>query len=188
VETVYLVAAMIRIEFSERDRKTIKQLRYAHPHPRVRQRMEVLWLKSQGLAHQEICRLAGVSSNTLRQYLRLFQAGGIRKLLELNFYAPVSELEGHRFRLESYFREHPPATLNEAAAKIQELTGLKRSPSAVGKFLNALGMAPRRVGTIPSKADPDAQERFRINELEPRLEEAKQGKRAIFLSTLLTSS
>ena len=58
----------------------------------------------------------------------------------------------------------------------------------MGKFLNALGMAPRRVGTIPSKADPDAQERFRINELEPRLEEAKQGKRAIFLSTLLTSS
>jgi transposase-like protein len=40
--------------------------------------MEALWLKSQGLEHQEICRLAGVSSNTLRKYLRLFQAGGIK--------------------------------------------------------------------------------------------------------------
>ena len=56
----------------------------------------------------------------------------------------------------------------------------------MGKFLNALGMAPRRVGTIPSKADPEKQEHFLINELEPRLEEAKQGKRAIFLSMLLT--
>jgi transposase len=179
---------MIRIEFSAQDLEKLQQLRYEHAHPRVRRRMEVLWLKSQGLEHQEICRLAGVSSNTLRQYFRMFQVGGIKKLLELNFYAPTSELERHRRQLETHFREHPPATLNEAAAKIQELTGLKRSPSAVGTFLNSLGMAPRRVGTIPSKADPEKQEHFRINELEPRLEEARQGKRAIFLSMLLILS
>lgn len=182
-----LVAAMIRIEFSEQDLKQIQQLRYAHAHPRVRRRMEALWLKSQGLEHQEICRLAGLSSNTLRKYLRLFQIGGVKKLTELNFYAPASELACHRYQLKTYFRDHPPATLNEAAAKIEELTGLKRSPSAVGRFLNMLGMAPRRVGTIPSKADPEKQERFRVNELEPRLEQARQGKRAIFLSMLLTS-
>jgi transposase len=178
---------MIRIEFSEQDLKKIQQLRYEHARPRVRRRMEVLWLKSQGLAHQEICRLAGISSNTLRQYLGMFQSGGVKKLTEFNFYAPTSELEQHRDRLEAHFREHPPATINEAASKIQELTGIKRSPSAVGRFLNSLGMAPRRVGAIPAKADPEEQERFRINELEPRLEEARQGKRAIFLSMLLTS-
>ncbi len=118
----------------------------------------------------------------------MFQAGGIKKLLELNFYSSTSELERHRCQLEAHLREHPPATLNEAAAEIQELTGLKRSPSAVGTFLNSLGMAPRRVGTIPSKADQEKQEHFRINELEPRLEEARQGKRAIFLSMLLILS
>lgn len=185
---MHLSATMIRIEFSEQDRKDIKRLRYEHPHPRVRRRMEVLWLKSQGLAHQEICRLAQVSSNTLREYLRRFQSGGVRKLMELNFYAPTSELEQYRYKLESYFRKHPPATISEASAKIQELTGIKRSPSAVGRFLNSLGMAPRKVGSIPSKADPDEQERFRINELEPRLEEARTGKRALFLSMPLTSS
>jgi hypothetical protein len=57
----------------------------------------------------------------------------------------------------------------------------------VGRFLHALGMAPRRVGTIPSKADPEKQESFRVNELEPRLEQAREGKHAIFLSMLLTS-
>lgn len=148
--------------------------------------MEVLWLKSQGLARREICRLAGISSNTLRQYLGMFQSGGIKKLTALNFYAPISELEQHRYRLEAHFREHPPATINEAAAMIEELTGIKRSPSAVGRFLNSLGMVPRRVGIIPSKADPEEQEHFCINKLEPRLEEARQGKRAIFLSMPLT--
>jgi DNA-binding NarL/FixJ family response regulator len=94
---------MIRIEFSEQDLKKIQQLRYAHPHPRVRRRMEVLWLKSQGLAHREICRLAGISSNTLRQCLGMFQSVGIKKLTELSFYAPTSELEPHRYRLEVHF-------------------------------------------------------------------------------------
>jgi transposase len=178
---------MIRIEFSEQDLEDIGQLRYNHPHPRVRRRMEVLWLKSQGLAHKDICRLAGISSNTLRDYLRMFQSGGIKRVTELNFRAPQSDLEQYRAGLASYFREHPPATLNEAAAKIRELTGIERSPSAVGRFLHSLGMAPRRVGTIPSKADPEEQERFRINELEPRLEEARQGQRAIFLSMPLIS-
>lgn len=150
--------------------------------------MEVLWLKSQGLAHHDICRLAGISSNTLRQYLRMFQSSGVKKLTQSNFYAPRSEFMAHRCQLEAYFRTYPPATINEAASKIQELTGIKRSPSAVGMFLNALGMAPSKVGTIPAKADPEEQERFRNNELEPRLEEARQGKRAIFLSMRPISS
>jgi len=61
--------------------------------------MQVLWLKSQGLQRWEICRLAGVSSNTVRTYLRLFKAGGIKRLTELNFYAPASDLERHRDQL-----------------------------------------------------------------------------------------
>jgi transposase len=178
---------MIRIDFSEQEIRKIKQLRYDHPHPRVRKRMDVLWLKSQGLPHGEICRLTGISSNTLRTYLRIFQSGGVEKLTEMDFYAPTSELEQHRYLLEAYFRKHPPATINEAMAKIEELTGIKRSPSAVGRFLNSLGMRPRKVGAVPSKADPEEQENFKINKLEPRLEEAKEGKRAIFLSMLPTS-
>jgi len=91
-------------------------------------RADVLWLKSQGLAHQEICRLTGICGNTLRSYLRLFCSGGVDKVMELKFYAPTSELEQHRHRLEVHFRQHPPATIKEAMANIQELTGLKRSP------------------------------------------------------------
>jgi len=171
---------MIRIEISEQDIKTIKRLRDNDPDPRIRRRMDVLWLKSQGVAHQEISRFTGVSGNTVRRYLGLFQSGGLEKLMELNCYAPTSELEAHRRHLETYFREHPPATINEAMESIRELTGIKRSPGAVGRFLRSLGMAPRKVGAIPSKADPDKQEEFRISKLEPRLEEAKRGKRAVF--------
>ena len=146
---------MIRVDFSPHHISKIRKLRYDHPHPRVRKRMDVLWLKSQGLPHEEICRLTGISGNTLCKYLRMFQSGGIEKLEEINFYTPTSELDQHRHQIEAYFREHPPASIKEAMVKIEELTGIKRSPSAVGRFLNSLGMRPRKVGAIPSKADPD---------------------------------
>lgn len=116
----------------------------------------------------------------MRNYFRLYQTGGLQKILEFNFHTPVSELEQHRGLLEAYFREHPPRTINEAISKIEELTGIKRSHGVVGPFLHSLGMAPRKVGSIPSKADPVEQENFRINKLEPRLDEAKQGERAVF--------
>ena len=58
---------MIRTAFSEEDIRTIKKLRYTDPHPKVRRRMEALWLKSQGLLHEEICRLTGISGDTLRK-------------------------------------------------------------------------------------------------------------------------
>src|SRR3989304_1157035 len=37
-----------------------------------------------------------------------------------------------------------------------------------------------KVGMIPAKADPEVQEEFKNNELEPRLKEAQEGKRAVF--------
>ena len=63
--------------------------------------------------------------------------------------------------LEAYFREHPPATVAEAAAQIQARTGIARKPTQVRQFLTALGMKPRKVGMIPAKADVDAQEAFK---------------------------
>jgi hypothetical protein len=47
-------------------------------------------------------------------------------------------------------------------------------------FLKSIGMAPRKVGTIPAKADSEEQERFVKEDLEPRLEEAEAGQRAVF--------
>lgn len=46
------------------------------------------------------------------------------------------------------------------------------------KFLKAMGMRCLKVGCLPAKADPDVQEDYKKNQLEPRLEEAKQGKKS----------
>ena len=119
--------------------------------------MEALWLKSQGLPHQAITKLTGISPNTLRSYLRDYQLGGIEKLKEVNFYRPQSELVNYRQTLEDHFRSSPPASINEAIAQIESLTGIKRSPTQVREFLKSMGMRCLKTGVVPSKADPDVQ-------------------------------
>ena len=171
---------MIKLEFTAAETQALDYERYHHPHPRVQRKMEALWLKSRGLPHREISRLTGICATTLTSYLRVYQEGGIEALKEVRFYRPKSELEAHRGTLEDYFRAHPPATIKEAMAKIEQLTGVRRSEERVRVFLKGLGMACRKVGMMPAKADVEAQQSFKENELEPRLEEAKTGQRAVF--------
>ena len=65
-------------------------------------------------------------------------------------------------------------------AKIEELTGIRRSENRVREFLASAGLKRRKTGMIPAKADSDKQEPFLRNEPEPRIKEAKEGKRAVF--------
>lgn len=171
---------MIAIEFSEEEKQALHYERFHHPHPRVQQKMEALWLKSQELAHKEICRLTCISKATLCTYLKDYQEGGIDKLKELNFYQPESALAAYTSTLEAYFREHPPASIKEAMGKIEELTGIQRSETQVRQFLKSMGMKCRKVGMIPAKADPEKQEQFKEKQLEPLLEEAKAETRKAF--------
>ena len=181
---------MIQIEFSPEAIEQLKYERYHHPHPQVQKKMEVLYLKSQGLPHQEIRRLCNISKNTLVSYFRQYQHGGLEALKQLHYKGQPSALNQHANTLSAYFKEHPPRTVAQAQAKIEELTGIKRSPSQIQAFLKRIGLRHRKVGFIPGKgATPEKleeQETFRQQTLEPLLAEAKAGERALFFSMLLT--
>src|SRR3954451_6096310 len=71
---------MIHIDFTPEQIDALHHERFHHPHPRVQLKMEAVYLKSQGLPHQDICRLARISENTLRAYLRPYQEGGVERL------------------------------------------------------------------------------------------------------------
>lgn len=171
---------MIKIEFTEEEIEQLHHEHLHHDHARVRKRCEVVYLKALGFSHQDIGRIVRISQPTVRRYLEMYQEGGIERLKELNFYRPTSELEAHREQLKAEFEANPPQTIKEAVERIAKLTGIRRSPTQVRKFLKNLGMKRLKVGQIPSKADPEKQKTFLEKELKPRLEEAKQGKRHVF--------
>jgi len=151
---------MLRLEFSESDQQALNYERYHHPHPRVQQRMEALWLKSQGIPHHQIARLCRISGNTVRAHLKRYQTGGVEALKQLSFHHPQSALQAHRETIEAHLREHPPQTINEAVAVLETLTGIRRCPTQVRLFLKQLGLKCLKVGLLPAKADPEAQEAY----------------------------
>ena len=125
----------MQLEISPETQAILNYERYRHPMPLVQKRMEALWLKSHGLAHAQIATLVGISENTLREYFELYQAGGIERLKEVHIYRPESELMQHYSSLEAYFQANPPASIKEAQAEIETLTGIKRSATQVRVFL-----------------------------------------------------
>ena len=175
---------MIRIDFTPAEIDALYEARLHHPHHRVGQKLDALYLKSQGLSHQAICRITRITKATLVSYLKAYVEGGLETLTTVRFHHPQSELDQHRLQLEAFFRHHPPSSIAEAQNKIEALTGLHRSPTQVGHFLRRLGLKCRKVGSVPAQAleEEKVQEQTRFQEeaLEPRLKEAQEGEREVF--------
>lgn len=81
---------MIQIEFTPEEIDVLELERYHHPDPKVQRKMEALYLKSQQLAHQDICRLCRISEPTLVTYLKHYQAGGIEQLKKTGIRAQLA--------------------------------------------------------------------------------------------------
>jgi len=94
---------MLCLEFTEEQRQALHYERFHHPHPRVQQKMEALWLKSHGLPHAQIAQLVQVSEETLREYLREYQEGGIERLKVILWQGSESALTAYEGTLEDFF-------------------------------------------------------------------------------------
>ena len=173
---------MRRIQLSPDEKRRLRLDRFHHPCPLVQRRSDVILLRTAGLSYEQIADLCGITTRSVSSYVRLFQTHGVEGLGRVAPNRPTSHLAEYRQTLEGHFRAHPPATISEAIADIERLTGLRRQPTQVRKYLHSIGMKPRRVGMIPAKADPDEQREFLEHKLEGRIEEAKAGQRVLLFT------
>ena len=167
---------MLRANYTDEDRATFQQLRYSYPDERIMRRFEILWLHSCGKFAPEIATLVQQNAYTVRDVIKDFQRGGIALVTTIDSNHPTSDLEQHRVSIIEEFTLRPPASSKEAAARIEKLTGIKRSEQRVRVFMNHIGMKFRKVAAIPAKADLAKQEDFKKNVLEPEIASAKAGK------------
>jgi transposase len=175
------------IRFTEEDRRALAHDRYYYPDPRVQRKMEALWLKSLGLPHDRIALYAGVSRRTLQRYLNEYHDGGLMALRRCPWHHPEGVLAGHESSLAEYLREHPPRSAKQAQALIERHTGVRRGLTQVRHFLKGrLGLRWRKTGAIPVPPRETVEEHarkqaaFLREELEPRLEQARQGRRQVY--------
>ena len=178
---------MRTITFTPEDRQDLAHDRYHHPDPRVQRKMEVLWLKSHGLNHDSIATYADVSRRTVPRYLDEYIEGGLPRLRRCPGNHPQNVLVDHEASLEEYFQKHPPRSTKQARALIEQHTGVRRGLSQVRHFLkDRLGLRWRKVGAIPVPPKKTVEEHareqatFLEEKLEPRLEQARRGRRQVY--------
>jgi len=177
---------MRAITFSEADQQAVAHDRYHHPDPRVQRHLEILWLKHHGETHDRIATLAGCSRSTVQRTLTTYAQGGLEAVRSLAAHVSRSDLDNHRLALEAVFQKRPPRSVKEAQHLIRVYTGIRRGLTQVRRFLHRLGLRPRKVAAIPVPPKSTledhvkAQADFLHKQLQPRLEEARQGKRQVY--------
>ena len=126
---------MRRIPFTEAEIFQLKKERIEHEHPIVRRRIMALYLKAVGCRHKDICHELNISHVCLYEYLDLYLERGLDGLRLLGYKGRRNLLDENRDVIIAHLEAQPPGTLKEAKARIEEITGIKRSLPQIRAFL-----------------------------------------------------
>ena len=141
--------AWFRVQLTEEEQRVVNEERCCHPNLRIREKMLVLLLLHNGLTREQAAKAVGVSRATVQRYVAAFRQGGLDGLRQWNLNRPMSEMAAYRDLIRASFEKQPAINIAEACERIFQLTGLRRGPSQVRKFLKDLGLKFYRVRAIP---------------------------------------
>jgi transposase len=141
--------AWFRVQLTEEQQRIVHEERVAHPNLRVREKMLVLWLLHCGTTREKAAEIVGIGRATVQRYVAAFRAGGLDGLRQWNPRRPSSEMAAYRDVIRESFEKQPARTMAEACDRIFRLTGLRRGPSQVRKFLKDMGLKFQHVRMIP---------------------------------------
>ena len=147
---------------------------------RFGRRLMAVRMHGLGAPSSMIAGVLRISDDTVTNYLKLYRDEGLVGLVENRYHRPASSVEPFIEAITASFAAAPVATASEGGARIEELTGIKLSDSQVGRIMRRLGMKYQKSAAVPGKCDPQRQFDFLNEELLPRLEEARKGKRRVF--------
>jgi transposase len=153
----------ISVHFADGVLDEVKRIRYSDFRITIQKKAEALILHGHGLTVAQISGIMDVSSSTVCSYLNEFEKTGLEGLVNPPQAPRKSGIVPHRQAVEEEFRKNPPATVAEAAKRIEAVTGVRRGKTQVRLFLKELGMEFRKTAVVPAKADLNAQDEFKKN-------------------------
>jgi transposase len=122
-------------------------------HSKTRLKSLVVYLKSFDIKHKEICQICRITKPTLTEYLAEFKDHGIDSFKSLKWKGQSSKLNDYKEMIDQAFEKEPPQSINEAGDRIEQLTGIKRSPTQIRMFLKKLKYKHLKTGSIPGNGD-----------------------------------
>ncbi len=177
---------MIKLNLSDEQLSELHGEAMKNVCPRARKKCWVVYLRGKGFSNVVIADLVKVDVDSVTNYVKKYQAGGLPLLLKEDYRKPKGRMDDYQEQLKRLFKAHPPRTVNEAIEMIERETGISLAPSTCRDVLKKLGLRFRRCGLVPGKALEDEkhhqrQSEFHANKLQPALEEAQKGARIVLL-------
>jgi transposase len=158
----------------------LKRMRFHHPCPAVQRRIEAVVLAAFGLPRKTIAEVLGLHVNSVTDFVVMYKEGGLERLERWREGDVDRERGDFDRQTRDYWDKNPPASLREAAAHLEKVTGVRRGLTAVRGYVRRLGFRYRKAGGVPGKADLEAQERFVNEAIDPRMAEARKGERTVY--------
>lgn len=168
---------MLQINPSKAEIQRLSYERYYYPCPIVQKRIQAVYIKATtGLSDTKVGQICGLHRRSVNQWVQSYLAGGFESLCQYNYGTNRSELENYSGSILKSFTERPPMSSREAKSRIEEITGISRSPSQVRTFMKRHGLRYIKTGHIPAKADTQEQQQWVESTLDPAIEEAQNGE------------
>lgn len=172
---------MIKLKITDGQRDEIAE---AIDDPATTERSKIkllaIRLHSFDMPHGHIAAALNISDDTVTNYLKAFRKGGVGELIENRQFRPTSSVEPFLEDITRSLADSPVGTAKEAAHRINQITAVQLSEDQARRIMKRVGLVYRKTASIPGGADPQMQLVFLQEELMPRLEEARQGKRRVF--------
>jgi transposase len=144
---------MIQLIIGEEEQSLLYSNILNENHPKTRLKSFVVYLKSFGLKHKEICKICRITKPTLIDYLTEFNEKGVDSFKSLKWKGQSSKLNEYKDIIDKEFEKEPPKSINEAQYRIEQLTGIRRSPTQIRMFLKKLKYKYLKTGSIPGNGD-----------------------------------
>ena len=148
-------------QLSRAERKKIEKRRGQEQDRRIYQRLSVLLALDDGHSQEEVARLFGAQSRTVRRWIKTYRKSGLDGLCTITYpgrqcFLTEEQLESLKQQIEEgNFR-----SAKQARKWIEEKCGAKYSLSAVKNLLRQLGATYHRTTPFLFKADPEKQKNF----------------------------
>ena len=143
---------MLPYSLSETDAASVNMERKTQTSLLIRDRMQVLHFLHLGLRRQECARLVGCHINSVTNYIKMYQRGGLDLIRQTAYQGSKHELQSQYSEVDKVLTEQPCSTVAQAAKVLQDRFGYYRSVEAVRNLLYRLGFRRRKTGTFPGRA------------------------------------
>jgi transposase len=142
----------------------INELRRAHrsaKDKRSADRIKAIYSLAVGYSAKEVADILMIDDETLRNYLKRYQEGGVKALLENNYKGSNTNLSEMEIKeLDLHVKSNSYLSVDGIVDYVYKAYGIKYSVSGMTQLLHRLDFVYKKAKIIPGKANAELQEAY----------------------------